>query len=273
MLQSRTWQVNEDAGVIYLTIPAFTKTGMVRHGFSTRVGGLSPSPFGMNLSISSEDDPRNVRLNYERMAYVLESYTGNMVVSAQVHGTDILRVGVMDRGKGVTIPREMEAIDGLVTDQSQVCLVTIHADCVPLFFLDPVHRAIGLAHAGWRGTLDQIGSKMVARMQSEFESKPEDLLAAIGPSIGPCCFEVGADVAEGFAARYQGQPDIVRAAGTPGKYMVDLWEANRLTLTGAGVLPDRITVTDICTCCNADIFHSYRKTRTPGRMAAFLELI
>lgn len=183
---------------------------------------------------------------------LLEAFPGNLVVSAQVHGTEILRVGVLDRGKGVVFPREMEAIDGLITDRSQVGLVTIHADCVPLFFLDPRHKAIGLAHAGWRGTVGKIGAKMIRRMQEDFGSDPADLLAAIGPSIGPCCFEVGEDVEKQFEAAFADhRAELIRPAKSSGKFYVDLWEANRQTMLSEGVLPEHITVTDLCTACHS----------------------
>ena len=274
MLESKTLTVQEEGGLCYITIPAFEKTGLVRHCFTTRLGGVSPEPYGMNLGISGADAPENVRRNYERIAYAIGSFPGNLVVSAQVHGTEILRVGVLDRGKGVVFPREMEAIDGLITDRSQVGLVTIHADCVPLFFLDPRRKAIGLAHAGWRGTVGKIGAKMIRRMQEDFGSDPADLLTAIGPSIGPCCFEVGEDVAQQFESVFMDQrAELIRPAKSSGKFYVDLWEANRQTMLSEGVLPEHITVTDLCTACHSDVFHSHRKTKSPGRMAAILELI
>lgn len=274
MLESKTLTVQEEGELCYITIPAFEKTGLVRHCFTTRLGGVSPEPYGMNLGISGADAPENVRRNYERIAYAIGSFLGNLVVSAQVHGTEILRVGVLDRGKGVVFPREMEAIDGLITDRSQVGLVTIHADCVPLFFLDPRRKAIGLAHAGWRGTVGKIGAKMIRRMQEDFGSDPADLLAAIGPSIGPCCFEVGEEVAKQFESVFMDhRAELIRPAKSSGKFYVDLWEANRQTMLSEGVLPEHITVTDLCTACHSDVFHSHRKTKSPGRMAAILELI
>lgn len=274
MLKSDTWRVKAEGDFLYLTIPAFEQTGLVRHCFTTKLGGASPEPYGMNLSITGKDAPENVLENYERVAYAIGSFPGNLTVSAQVHGTRILRVGVLDRGKGVILPREMEGIDGLVTNRSQVGLVTIHADCVPLFFLDPVRKAIGLAHAGWRGTVGKIGAKMLQRMQEDFGSDPADLLTAIGPSIGPCCFEVGQDVAEAFSEAFPVYREkLIRPAKEKDKFYVDLWEANRLQMIEGGVLPEHITVTDVCTACHSDVFHSYRKTKSPGRMAAILELV
>lgn len=274
MLSSHTWKAREEDGLVYLTVPSFERSGLVRHCFTTRIGGFSPSPYDLNLGLSGGDDPENVVRNYEKTAYVIGSFPGNLVVSAQIHKDQILRVGVMDRGKGVTRPREMEGIDGLITDKPQVGLVTIHADCVPLYFLDPVKKAIGLAHAGWRGTVLQIGARMIERMQSDFGSDPADLLTAIGPSIGPCCFEVGEEVAAEFRRAFPQMEDLlIRAAQAPAQFYVDLWEANRQTMLAAGVAEENITTSDICTACHPEAFHSYRKSKSPGRMAAILELI
>lgn len=274
MMESDTWKVREEDGLIYLTVPAFERSGLVRHCFTGRTGGFSPQPYDLNLGISGGDDPENVLRNYEKIAYIIGSFPGNLVVSAQVHKDRILRVGVLDRGKGVTRPREMEGIDGLITDRPQVGLVTIHADCVPLYFLDPVKKAIGLAHAGWRGTVQKIGKSMTQRMQSDFGSDPADLLAAIGPSIGPCCFEVGEEVAAEFRRAFpEWQEELIRTGEEEGKYYVDLWETNRQTMLSAGIPAENITVTQLCTACHPDVFHSYRKTKSPGRMAAILELI
>ena len=272
-LTSRTWNVHEQDGTVYFTVPSFEQTGLVRHGFSSRIGGFSRDPYGMNLSITSDDDPENVLLNYRKMAGILGCKAEDMVVSAQVHGTQILRVGRSDRGKGVTRPREITGIDGLITDEPDVCLVTIHADCVPVYLLDPVKKAIGLAHAGWRGTAAQIVAVTVRHMQEAFGTDPADLIAAIGPSIGPDCFECGEELIPEFEKTFGAEARrFFRRAEAPGKYYGDLWEANRTALIASGVRPESITVTDLCTACRPDIFHSYRKTKTPGRMAAFLEL-
>ena len=272
-LTSRTWTVHEQDGTLYFTVPSFEKTGLVRHGFSSRLGGFSKEPYGLNFGITGGDDPETLLCNYRKMAGILGCEAEDMVVSAQVHGTEVLRVGREDRGKGVTRPREITGIDGLITNEPDVCLVTIHADCVPVYLLDPVKKAIGLAHAGWRGTAAQIAALTVRRMQEEFGTEPADLIAAIGPSIGPDCFECGEELIPESEKTFGAEAErFFRKAETPGKYYGDLWEANRAALSGCGVRPERVTVTDLCTACRPDVFHSYRKTKTPGRMAAFLEL-
>ena len=273
---SETLNIHRNSSVYYVTFPSFEKTGLVKHLYSTRRGGVSTGYFGpMNLGFTRGDDRFAVIENFRRISYVTGIYPGDMVFSDQVHGDKILYVDQQDRGKGIYSPKEMRGVDGLITDKSKVCLVTFYADCVPLFFLDPVKKVIGLAHAGWRGTVLEIGRKMVERFCKDFGSKPSDILAGIGPSIGPCCFEVGHDVEGEFAAAFPAWRDmIIRPAETPGKSYVDLWTTNRLILEKAGVRPEHITVTDLCTKCHDEYFHSHRRMGNErGTQAAFLELM
>ncbi len=273
---SETLNIHRSSSVYYVTFPSFEKTGLVKHLYSTRRGGVSTGYFGpMNLGFTRGDDRFAVIENFRRISYVTGIYPGDMVFSDQVHGDRILYVDQQDRGKGIYSPKEMRGVDGLITDKSKVCLVTFYADCVPLFFLDPVKKVIGLAHAGWRGTVLEIGRKMVERFCDDFGSQPGDILAGIGPSIGPCCFEVGPDVEGEFAAAFPAwREEIIRPAENPGKSYVDLWKANRLILEKAGVYPEHITVTDLCTKCHDEYFHSHRRMGNErGTQAAFLELI
>lgn len=275
-LNSETLNIHRSSSVYYITFPSFEKTGLVKHLYSTRRGGVSTGYFGpMNLGFTRGDDRFAVIENFRRISYVTGIYPGDMVFSDQVHGDRILYVDQQDRGKGIYSPKEMRGVDGLITDKSKVCLVTFYADCVPLFFLDPVKKVIGLAHAGWRGTVLEIGRKMVERFCDDFGSQPGDILAGIGPSIGPCCFEVGSDVEGEFAAAFPAwREDIIRPAENPGKSYVDLWKTNRLILEKAGVYPEHITVTDLCTKCHDEYFHSHRRMGNErGTQAAFLELI
>lgn len=273
---SETLNIHRSSSVYYITFPSFEKTGLVKHLYSTRRGGVSTGYFGpMNLGFTRGDDRFAVIENFRRISYVTGIYPGDMVFSDQVHGDRILYVDQQDRGKGIYSPKEMRGVDGLITDKSKVCLVTFYADCVPLFFLDPVKKVIGLAHAGWRGTVLEIGRKMVERFCDDFGSQPGDILAGIGPSIGPCCFEVGSDVEGEFAAAFPAwREDIIRPSENPGKSYVDLWKTNRLILEKAGVYPEHITVTDLCTKCHDEYFHSHRRMGNErGTQAAFLELI
>lgn len=273
---SQSLTMNQEAGLYYVTFPSFDRTGLVRHFYSTRRGGVSQGCFAsMNLSMNRGDEPAHVLENYRRICFVTGAYPGDMVFAKQVHGSRILYVDQQDRGKGLTRPTEMEAVDGLMTDRPQVALVTFHADCVPVYFLDPVRKVIGLTHAGWRGTVAQIGAKMVENFMRDFHSRPEDILVGIGPSIGPCCFEVGQEVAEEFRKMYPEEQDrVVLPAQNPEKQMVNLWEANRISVRRLGVPDENITMPDLCTACHPDYFYSHRRMGNErGSQIALLELI
>lgn len=224
----------------------------------------------MNLSFSRGDNPESVMENYRRIAKVLECGPEDMVASHQTHTTNIRKVTEADKGKGITVERDYENVDGLICNEPGIVLVTYFADCVPLFFVDPVHRAVGLAHSGWRGTESEMGACMVKAMRAAYGTKPEDLYTAIGPSICVNCYEVSEDVAE----RFERFPGVVQKGRKPDKYQLNLWEANRQILRQAGVREERIAVTDICTCCNSDYLFSHRASMgRRGNLAAFLELV
>ena len=235
------------------------------------MGNLGP----MNLSFARGDSVDAVTENFRRICFVSGIFPGDMVFSDQVHSDRIMLVDGRDRGKGLIKPKEMQGFDGLITNTPEVCLVTFHADCCALFFLDPDHKAIGLSHAGWKGTVLEIGRKTVEKMTECFGSDPSRILAGISPSIGPCCFEVQDDVKDMFAVRFpEWEDEIIRDGERPGKYYVDLWKTNRLILEKAGLRSENITVTDLCTKCEAEYFHSHRRSgNNRGSQAAFLELI
>ncbi len=263
-------------GVVYLKFPALEENGLAVNGFSTRLGGVSEGCWStMNLSFTRGDDPERVRENYRRMARALGVETESMTLTYQTHTTNVRRVTRADRGKGVARERDYRDVDGLVTDEPGITLVTFFADCVPLYFLDPVRRAIGLSHSGWRGTVGRMGRVTAERMKEEFGSVPEDLIACIGPSICQDCYEVGEEVAEQFREAFDAQwhDRILTPGKRTGKYQLDLWEANRIILLEAGLRPDRIHVTDICTCCNPDYLFSHRRMgEKRGNLCAFLAL-
>ena len=256
----------------YLVFPKLEETGAVKHLFTTRTGGVSSGIYAtMNLSFSRGDDPLNVMENYRRIGEVLETDPEHMVASRQTHTTNIHAVTEKDCGNGIGRASSYEDIDGLVTDVPGIALVTYYADCVPLYFVDPVHRAIGLAHSGWRGTVAGMAACMVLYMQEHFHSRPEELVTAIGPSICADCYEIGEDVAVQFRGHF---PEKVLQKGkTPGKYQLDLWQANRSILLNAGVLSEHISVTDVWTCHNPEYLFSHRASHGQrGNLAAFLML-
>lgn len=257
---------------LYLTFPSFTRTQAVEHLFSTRLGGVSEGIFSsMNLSYTRGDSKEAVDENYRRIADILGCRVESFVCSDQTHTTNIRKVTERDCGKGVVIPRDYQDVDGLVTDRAEVVLATFFADCVPLYFLDVRQRVIGLAHAGWRGTVGRIGKKMIDMMTAEYGCKRENIIAAIGPSICADCYEVSEDVAVQFEAEFGNT--VLRTGKQPGKYQLDLWKANAEVLLHAGLTPAQIEVTDICTCCNPSLLFSHRASKGKrGNLGAFLML-
>ena len=256
----------------YLTFPLLERTGIVKHLFTTRLGGVSRGECAtMNFSVDRDENQENVLENYRRIAGVLDCRVEDMVASHQTHTTNIRRMTSADKGKGILRPRDYADVDGMVTDEPGLVLNTFYADCVPLYFVDPVHRAVGLAHSGWRGTAGRMGARMVEAMGERFGSRPEEIYAAVGPSICRDCYEVSGDVAEQFI-RMLGKA-VAIPGREPGKYQLDLWLANELILRQAGLLPTHIAVTDICTCHNSGYLFSHRASGgRRGSLAAFLAL-
>lgn len=267
-------KINENKGVTYLTYPAFEKFPEFYHGFSTRLGGVSKGIYSsMNLSFTRGDEEEAVLENYRRIADAIGFSMEGIVCSDQTHTVHIRQVTEADKGKGVLQKKDYTDIDGLITNVPGITLTTFYADCVPLFFLDPVNKAAGLAHSGWRGTVGRMGEKMVKAMKDAFGSEPENLYAGIGPSICQDCYEVSADVADRFREEFQGyEEDAGLLYKTkPGKYQLNLWKANEIVLTEAGILREHISFPGICTCCNPEFLFSHRASQGKrGNLCAFL---
>lgn len=259
-------------GVGLLQFPRFRREACLRHAFSTRIGGVSDMPYAaMNLGFARGDSEENVVRNYQLFAEALGIDAEAMTAGAQDHQVNIRRVGAAERGTGIWKPKDMESVDGLCTDDPAAALVIYAADCVPLYYYDKKHRAIGLAHAGWKGTAAGMAMEMVKKMHREYGTDPPDLLVGIGPSIGKNCFEVDEPVAKVFET-LGGSEQFVTDMHT-GKYLVDLWECNRQFLLQAGVKPENIEVGSVCTMCGSDLLFSHRKTRgRRGSNAAVLKL-
>ena len=271
----------------YLEYPLFQETGIVTSAFSTRLGGVSEGYYSsLNLSFDRGDDPARVLENFKRIGASMGVAVEDMVLSKQTHTTNVRVVTKEDKGKGVMRERNYTDVDGMITNVPGICLVTSYADCVPLYFVDPVKKAIGLSHSGWRGTVGKIGKNTVQLMQENFGSKPEDLLAAVGPSVCMDCYEVSEDVADAFKEEFGAEisqddstscyswngKSILMNKGN-GKYQLDLWGANRLVLLDVGILPEHLAVTNVCTKCNPDLLYSHRVMGDKrGNLAAFLSL-
>lgn len=264
----------EEGTVKWLLWEAFLDTGLVSHGFTTRHGGVSTGEFAtLNMAFHVGDDPGHVLTNRERACRALEMNPAHLVAGQQVHGDRVAVVGKVHRGRGARSTEDaLPATDALITGELLVPLSSYYADCVPVFLLDPVRRVVGLAHAGWRGTYLDIAAKTVEAMGRFFGSRPGDCLAGIGPSIGPCCYEVDAPLVDLFKEHFPFWQDLL-VPNPSGKWQLDLWEANRRVLLEAGLVPENIFTAGVCTCCRQDLFFSYRGSggRT-GRMAALIML-
>ena len=261
--------------VPYLEYPLLTDTKIVHHGFSTRLGGVSQGCYAsLNLSFTRGDDEAAVRENYHRIAKSIGVKCENMVLSQQTHTTNVRVVTEKDKGKGIVKPLDYTDVDGMVTNIHGICLVTFYADCVPLYFVDPVQKAIGLSHSGWRGTVGKIGKETIRKMEEQYGSDPKDILAAVGPSICKDCYEVSEDVILEFQKNFKERywKDLFYRKEN-GKYQLDLWKANEIIFKESGILPEHIAVTNVCTHCNSEILYSHRTSGDRrGNLAAFLAL-
>lgn len=235
------------------------------HGFSTRYGGVSDGIYkSMNLSFSQGDDERRVLKNHGIMAKTMGVELADMVYSHQTHTTNVLRVTREHAGMGFTVTRNFHDVDGFVTDVPGLMLVTAYADCVPLYFADTRLHVIGLSHSGWRGTVNNMAQATVDKMSYEFGSRPCDIAAFIGPSICASCYEIGDDVARNFRDRYGAESEKIltkKEAASEDKYYLNLHAANRINMLNAGISPQNIHVTDICTCCNPELLFSHRASK------------
>lgn len=259
----------------YLEYPLFRNTGIVRHGFSTRLGGVSQGCWSsLNLSFDRGDDPEAVRENFRRIGAAIGVKPEDMVLSRQTHTTNVRVMTEQDCGKGMTRERDYTDVDGMITNVPGLCLVTSYADCVPLYFVDPVRKAIGLSHSGWRGTVGKIGKETVRLMEKEFGSDPSDILAAVGPSVCMDCYEVSEDVIRKVREAFDEElwPELFYEK-PDGKYQLDLWKANESIFLESGILPEHIAVTNVCTHCNSQILYSHRTSgNRRGNLCAFLAL-
>ena len=246
----------------------------VRHGFSTRLGGVSPAPWdSLNLGASRGDDPANVRLNINRFCSVIGTDDKALVKNHQVHSDIIRPVTRADILPDPAQPGTFEA-DGLITDEPEVCLTIFSGDCIPILLYDPVRRCIAAAHAGWRGTAAGIAARAVETMVRDYGCQVGNILAAIGPGIGPCCFETHGDVPDGLHSGLgEDAAPFIRPLSKPGKFSVDLKGANARWLERTGLRPEHIAICPACTACNLDEFWSHRvQGNQRGSMAAMIQL-
>ena len=261
------------------TLPLFNdyNTELV-HGISTRYGGVSEGCYqSLNLALHVNDNPDRVVENRRLFCSQLGLNSANTVCCEQVHGTNVHTVTQADKGKGAfSLNDTIRDTDGLITNIKNIPLMLFFADCTPLLFYDPVNKAIGLSHAGWRGTAGDIAGKTLQAMQTVYGTDPEDCIAGIGPCIGQCCYEIGDEVAEKFVDFFNNieyTPNAVSKilCQKHGRYYLSLYEANKILLIEHGVSPQNISPEKQCTSCNSSVFYSYRADKgKTGRHAAII---
>lgn len=261
------FEVNRKDELEYLTAPLLSQTA---HCFSTRFGGVSEGILSsLNLGVHRGDRPGNVLENYRRLGAAVGFEPKQTVFTKQIHSDIVERVGASECGRGLIRPVE-HGCDGLVTNEPNVALTVFSADCTPVLLFDPVHRAIGAVHAGWRGTAAAIAAKAVEKMMQEFGTDPADVCAAIGPCISQCCFETDADVPDAMLKSFgEDAQAMINPCGN--KYYVNLKGLNALALQRIGVR--KIEIAEECTACQPDRFWSHRRVGgARGSLAAIIML-
>ncbi|MBQ6143338.1 MAG: peptidoglycan editing factor PgeF [Clostridia bacterium] len=273
--QSQTMNINFKNAVGYLTFKNLEKFSFLKHCFSTRLGGVSRGQFkSMNLSYSQGDIAENVEENYKIFCEALDFNMEKLVLTSQIHGSKIKCIYENDIKSGTLNSRKFSGIDGLITDIKGVTLATFHADCPAIFMVDSVKKVVGLAHAGWKGTVQEIAKKLVEKFVLEYGSSPSDLICSLGPAIGQCCFEVSTDILPEFEKLGLPKTYLKRYDKNSDKANIDLLEVNKQILLKEGVLKENIVKSDVCTKCNHDLLFSHRATNGKrGGSAAFISIV
>ena len=251
----------------------------LRHGFSTRKGGVSKEHLSsLNLGFNLGDEREKVLENFRILGSLFEAKPEDFVLTQQTHSVNVLRVGKEDRGKGIFRERNYTDVDALITNEEGVILTAFSADCVPILFYDKGHRAIASCHSGWRGTHGRILARVIEAMQREFSSKPEEIYIAIGPSICKNCYEVSEDVGEAFLEAFPALREETKNVSpiervSEEKFHIDLWELNRIIALEAFIPPENISISGYCTMERPDLFFSHRYSQgRRGVQGAFISL-
>lgn len=268
------YKLKASNGVLVYKNKMLERFDFVNHAFSTRIGGVSENAYSsLNLGVNTDDEKNAVLNNFMLFAKAIGTDASKMVLSNQVHSSNIRIVGKEDTGKGIIKESDIKEIDALITAEKGICLATFYADCTPVLILDTKNLVIASVHSGWRGTLSKISQKTILKMKEEFGSSPKDLVCVTGPSIKQCHFEVGEEVFNEFKTVF-GKICDDNTFFKNGKFYIDTDALNYQSMIEAGVLKENISICPICTYCNNDTFFSHRgdggKT---GRMCAALELI
>ena len=256
--------------------PLLQEAQGIQHGFSTRKGGVSKEHLAsLNLSFSVEDQEENVLENFRRIGELFGKTPEDFVLSKQSHETKVLRVGQKDKGKGISRERDYEGIDALISNERGIILSCFTADCVPILFFDPVKKAIGACHSGWRGTKGKILRNVVEEMKKEFSSKEEDILLAIGPSISKEQYIVSEDLGLSFLEDYpdcsEDDENSPMQRISKDKFQLDLWDLNRRIALKSGIREEHISISGYCTMENPELFFSHRYSQGKrGLQGAFI---
>ncbi|SHE41723.1 conserved hypothetical protein [Marinitoga hydrogenitolerans DSM 16785] len=254
--------------ICYLTIPIFEKYRNLFHLFTTRKTGYNGKD--LNLGINTPTSLEEVYKNYLKLCRILNINTKNIVLSDQVHEDNILIVNDSYKSRNFLFDKKVKNADGLITNKKNIFLFTLYADCTPIYFYDPINEVIGVSHSGWKGTIKEIGKKTILKMKSVFNSQPENILIALGPSIGPESFEVRKDVKTLFEKKFG--KEVIKPKNEE-KFLINIWKAIEISLIEVGIKKENILISNIDTYSNTDLFFSYRKEGNTGRMTTIMALI
>jgi hypothetical protein len=267
------WHWQQKWGISYITIPEWADMGALA-ALSARSGGISYMPFdSLNMGLHVGDNPHHVIENRKRFMLATGGQLEQMVCCQQVHGDRIKLINHSHAGLGA---KEMKTAigdsDAMITNVPGIFLTTFYADCIPVYFFDPVKRVVALAHSGWKGTMLRIAEKTLQSMTEEYKCKPKDIRSFIGPGIGSCCFAIDGSLADKAIREFDSLSDIIRYNN--GKQYWDLPATIYQCLIKAGIENNHLNICPLCTCCNADYFYSFRRDKgNTGRMGAVITLL
>lgn len=259
------------SGTPYFVFANFKGFADITHFVTTRHGGVSDGAFAsLNLGLGTQDSPLSVLQNRQILADAVDIPQEFFVFANQVHGTNVEVISKEKRGAGAfSRHNAIVSCDAMITNEPEICLFVMAADCVPLLFYDPVRHVIGAAHAGWRGSVKRMAACTIQKMQTHYGCLPGDILVGIGPSIGPCCYNVGGEVIDEVLKTFGTTEGLINFDNKESAPILDLWSANKLQLTEMGVPAENIEIAEICTQCHHDDFFSSRHGKgVTGRFGA-----
>lgn len=271
VFESKTMNINFQDSVAFLTFKELEKYSFIKHGYSTRLGGVSKNEFkSLNLSFSVGDNAKLVSKNYDIFCSCLGVKRNKLALASQIHEDKLTKVSRKKLNK--TDFTKFEMTDGLITDESGIVLTTFHADCIAIYMIDISKKVVGLAHAGWRGTVKNIAGKLAKKFMTDYNSSPSDIVCTIGPGIGKCCFEVSESILNHFFD-LNIPNTFIQLSKTHSRIYIDLLEVNKLLLLKEGLKNENIFKSDVCTMCNHELLFSHRFTRGKrGTNCAFISI-